>query len=447
MKSSSKEIPGQTNFISPDLIDQLNPKHQLVILAQKISWQELEESLSVYYAANYGRPAKPIRLMIGLLILKQMENLSDQRVVEAWVQNPYMQYFCGENRFQWQLPCDPSDLTYFRNRIGEKGVEKIFEQSIKLFGKVALEKEVVIDTTVQEKNITYPIDAKLYRKIIETCHKIAESEQIKLRRSYSRTVKKLILAQRFATHPKNHNKAKKAQKQLKTIAGRLVRELGRKLSQEALRGYKAQLALFEKVLKQEKKDKRKIYSLHEPEVYCIGKGKAHKKYEFGAKASVTITKTHGIILGAMSFQENIYDAHTLDGVLKQVESLRGVRSKVGICDRGYRGKAQVGDTQILIPKSPGKTTSAYEKEKARKRFRRRASIEPVIGHLKSDYRLARNFLKGAMGDSINLMLAAAAFNFNKWLKWVNYFFSKIVSQFDGFIMKKQLIFSCTIPLF
>ncbi len=440
MKSTPKQIPGQTSFISPDLIDQLNPKHRLVILANKICWKDLEESLSCYYAENFGRPAKPIRLMTGLLILKQMENLSDERVVEAWVQNPYMQYFCGEDRFQWQFPCDPSDLTYFRNRIGEKGVEKVLELSIKLFGKMALEKEVVIDTTVQEKNITYPTDAKLYGKIIEKCRKIADKEQIALRRSYSRTVKELMLAQRFAAHPKNHKKAKKAQKQLNTIAGRLVRELDRKLSQEALRAYKAQLALFEKVLKQKKKDKRKIYSLHEPEVYCMSKGKAHKTYEFGAKASITMTKTHGIILGAMSFQENIYDSHTLEPVLDQVEALRGDRPKVGICDRGYRGKAQVGQTQILIPKSPGKTTTAYEKQKARKRFRRRAGIEPVIGHLKSDYRLGRNFLKGVIGDSINLMMAAAAFNFTKWLRMTVYFFSNLVRRFDGLFMEKTLVF-------
>ncbi len=431
MKSSPKQSLGQMSFISPDLIDQLNPKHYLVILAERIPWDFLEDELSVFYHKKMGRPAKPIRLMTGLMILKQLENLSDERVVEAWVANPYMQYFCGETQFQWKLPCDPTDLTYFRRRIGEKGVQKILEVSIALHGRAALEKEVTIDTTVQEKNITFPTDAKLHRKIIERCREIAESEEVTLRRSYTRTVKKLIMAQRFSQHPKNKKKAKKAQKQLKTIAERLIRELYRKLSPWGIALYKERLELYEQVLKQERHSKNKIYSLHEPDVYCISKGKEHKKYEFGSKVSITTTKNSGIIVGALNFSKNIYDGHTLDKVLDQVESLRGTRPEVGICDRGYRGKTCVGGTQILIPKPPDKRATPYEKQKARKRFRRRAGIEPIIGHLKSDFRLNRNFLQGIVGDSINVMMAAAAFNFKKLLRRLLYFFVSILLPILG----------------
>lgn len=419
------------SFISPDLIDQLNPENELVILTKQIPWDYFEEEFSPLYNEKMGRPANPIRLMTGLLILKQMEDLSDKKIIKAWVRDPYMQCFCGETEFQWRFPCDPTDLVYFRKRIGEEGVEKILAVSIALHGKEALEKEVTIDTTVQEKNITFPTDSKLHRKIIEKCREIAEAEEIQLRRSYKRTVKKLIMAQRFANHPKNKRKARKARKELKTIAGRLLRELYRKLPSWGIAFYKERLDLFERVLGQEKNSKDKIYSLHEPDVYCLSKGKEHKKYEFGAKASIVTTKNSGIIVGALSFAKNTYDGHTLDPVLKQVERLRGKRPEIGICDRGYRGVSRVGDTQILIPKPPGKRASSYEKQKARKRFRRRAGIEPIIGHLKSDFRLKRNFLAGIEGDSINLMMAAAAFNFKKLLRRLLYFFVSILRRVFG----------------
>ena len=410
------------SFISPDLMDQLNPKHELVILSNTIPWDYLEEELSGFYHKRMGRPAKPVRLMVGLMILKQMENLSDERIVEAWVRDPYMQYFCGETQFQWYYPCDPTDLTYFRKRIGEEGVQKVLEVSILLHGKKALEKEVLIDTTVQEKNITFPTDSKLHCKIIENCRKIAQDESIPLRRSYTRTVKRLLLDLRFANHPKNRKRANKAQRQLKTIAGRLVRELFRKLPQEILELYKDSLERFETVLNQQKKSKNKIYSLHEPDVYCISKGKEHKKYEFGSKASLVSTRDSGIIVGALGFKNNVYDGHTLNRVLNQVTELRGERPEIGLCDRGYRGRTRVNGTLIMVPKPAPKRATDYEKRKNRKRFRRRASIEPIIGHLKSDHRLARNYLKGFVGDSINLMMAAAAFNFKKLLRLLAYFF-------------------------
>ena len=243
-----------------------------------------------------------------------------------------------------------------------------------------------------------------------------------LRQSYCRTVKKLLRDLRFMHHPKNRKKARAASKKLKTIAGRLLRELYRKLTLDKIKNYAAQLELFDKMLKQQKSDSDKIYSLHEPGVYCVSKGKAHKKYELGAKASIVLTKNSGIIIGACSHSKNLYNGHTLPEVIEQTTSLVGKAPKVTICDRGYRGTSKVRKTEIVIPKPPGKRASEYQKRQARERFRRRAGIEPAIGHLKTDYRLARNFLKGILGDEINLMMAAAAFNFNKLIKSFNSLF-------------------------
>lgn len=405
----------QLNLYKQRLADQLNPRHPLYRLAENIPWDFFEEEFSKYYS-HTGRSAQPVRLMVGLLILKQLRNLSDEAVVERWVENPYYQFFCGEAFLQWEFPCHPTDLVYFRRRIGEKGVEKIFQVSIDLHGAKSKEREILVDTTVQEKNITFPTDTKLYKKIIDKCVAIADQEAIKLRQSYRRTTKKLMLAQRFRNHPKNYKKATKASRKLKTIAGRLIRDLERKLPADAYSRHVAQLKLFEQVLEQQKNSTNKTYSLHEPQVYCVGKGKDHKKYEFGAKASVAVTKDSGIIVGAVSHSKNVHDSKTLVDVISQSSEVRGQCPEVAICDRGYRGRSKVGETRILIPKPSNKKATAYQKQKARKRFRRRAGIEPIIGHLKSDYRLMRNYLKGSIGDSINLMLAAAAFNFKKWMR-------------------------------
>ena len=428
MKSSSPN-QHQQSFLYQGLKEILNPEEPLYQLAEKIPWEEIEKGFAKYYI-DFGRPAKPIRLMVSLVVLKQMYNLGDETVIEHWVQNPYWQYFSGEREFQWKFPIEPSDLVHFRKRIGQEGINKILKISIAIHGKAALEREVVVDTTVQEKNITFPTDIKLHKRIIEQCRKITEEEGIEQRQSYKRTVKKLIMAQRFRNHPKNKKKALQAERKLKTIAGRMVREIERKLTSGQKEKYASSLDIYNKILRQKKSDKEKIYSIHEPKVYCISKGKDHKKYEFGSKASLVITKKSGIIVGAYSLEKNEYDGHTLPKALDQCEQLRGVRPKVAIVDRGYKGRSRIGETEILLPKPPKKGTSEYEKKKARARFRRRAAIEPVIGHLKTDNRLSRNFLKGVIGDATNVMLAAAAFNFRKWMRKLKNFFGLFYKNFE-----------------
>lgn len=393
--------------------EQLSRKHPLYILANCINWHQFDEAFKELYCTDNGRPAKPIRLMVSLLMLKHIRNLSDESVVEQWAENSYYQYFGGSPSFVASVPCEASELVHFRKRIGEQGIELIFKESIRINGDDSNDRDVSVDTTVQEKNITFPTDNKLHRKIIKKCQQIATTEQLPVRQSYTRTLKKLGVDQRFCHHPKNKSKARKADRKVKTIAGRLVRELERNLPPGSL--HQNDLNLFKKVLAQKRNDTGKIYSLHEPEVLCISKGKEHNKYEFGNKVSVVHTQNTGVIVGAKSFR-NEYDGHTLEPSLQQVEQLTGRRPRTATVDRGYRGITQIGDTRVQIPKPfNNKNQSKYQQSKLRKSFKRRAAIEPVIGHLKADHRLSRNFYKGIFGDNINVMLSAAAFNFKRMI--------------------------------
>ncbi len=391
--------------------EQLSHKHPLYILANQIKWEIFEDAFAKLYSGE-GRPAKPIRLMVSLLILKHIRNVSDEAVVEQWFENIYYQYFSGEKSYACGVPCEASELVHFRNRIGDEGVELIFKESIRVNGKDGAEQQATTDTTVQEKNITYPTDNKLHRKIIKKCIAIAGNEGLDLRQTYTRTLKRLLMDQRFRNHPKNKGKARKADKKVKTIAGRLVRELERKLPPGL---HQTILALFKQILAQKKADTNKIYSLHEPHVQCISKGKEHKKYEFGSKVSVMTTKNTGVIIGALNIEKNVHDSKTLQPAIEQQQRLTGLILKNNFVDRGYRGVKEVLGTKITIPDSPGKQRTAYEKQKLRKGFKRRAAIEPKIGHLKQDHRLSRNFYKGIKGDNRNIMLAAAAMNFKRMM--------------------------------
>lgn len=392
--------------------EQLSHKHPLYILANRIDWQKFENAFSKLYSEE-GRPAKPIRLMVALLMLKHIRNISDESVVEQWEENSYYQYFSGEKMFAVGHPCEASELVHFRKRIGEQGIELILQESIRINGDDSDDKHVITDTTVQEKNISFPTDARLHRKIIKKCQRISEAEQLPVRQSYTRTLKRLGIDQRFRNHPLNKNKARKADRKIKTIAGRLVRELERNLPPHS--EHQKQIDLFHRVLNQTRTDSNKVYSLHEPEVQCISKGKEHKKYEFGNKVSITYTQHTGVIVGAKSFR-NQYDGHTLQPALEQVAKLTGKQPQSVTADRGYRGKTQIGQTIIQIPKPfNDKNQSRYQQQKLRKAFRRRAAIEPVIGHLKADHRLSRNFYWKIFGDNINVMLSAAAFNFKRMM--------------------------------
>ena len=441
---SKQQSPSQLGFYST-FEEQLSHNHPLYILANKINWEIFKEAFAKLYSAE-GRPAKSIRLMVSLLMLKHIRNISDESVVEQWSENCYYQYFGGEKVFACGAPCEPSELVHFRNRIGEQGIELIFKESIRINGKDGQEQEGTTDTTVQEKNVTYPTDNKLHRKIIKKCVAIADEQGIELRQSYTRTLKKLLMAGRFRNHPTNKGKARKADRKVKTIAGRLVRELDRKLPPNL---HQSILTLFKKVLAQQKTDSNKIYSLHEPHVQCMSKGKEHKKYEFGSKVSIITTKNSGVIIGAMNIEKNVHDSKTLEPSLEQQQRLTGIILKNNFVDRGFRGVKEVLGTKIIIPDSPGKNRTAYQKQKLRKGFKRRAAIEPKIGHLKQDHRLSRNFYTGIKGDNINVMLAAAAMNFkrmmNKWKENPLIFLLRFLQTF--FYLNKANTSQFFIPLY
>ncbi|NCB44759.1 MAG: IS5 family transposase [Clostridia bacterium] len=409
-----KTTPSSPSLFS-SLDDLLNQQHPLHILSHKINWSVFEEAFAPLYCADNGRPAKPIRLMCGLLILKHLRNLSDESVVEQWSENAYFQYFCGMHEFVPSFPCNSSELVHFRKRIGEKGIELILCESIRVNDDKSDDEHhgtAFIDSTVQEKNVTYPTDAKLHKKIVGKVLKLVKELNLPIRQSYTFVLKGIYRDQRFRNHPKNRKKALKADKRLRTIAGRLVRELKRNLKEN--RAYDELLSIFEKILLQRRNSPHKIYSIHEPDVQCISKGKEHKKYEFGNKVSIIRSAT-GVILGASSFR-NEYDGHTIEKSLEQVHRLTGKRIRRLAGDRGYRGRKEINGTQILIPDMPKAKDTYYQRRKKHELFCKRAGIEPTIGHLKSNYRLGRNFYKGLLGDAINLMLAAAAYNFKRAMR-------------------------------
>lgn len=405
-KQSSQD---QKNLFRSTLKEIINPRHELVILSQQIDWKTFEDSFEPLYS-HTGKPGVPIRMMVGLLLLKRIYNLGDETVMAQWLQNPYFQYFCGESEFQWEYPCDPSDMVHFRKRIGQKGAEKIFQVSVDIRKDEIKNTDVLIDTTAQEKNITYPTDAKLLLKVIQNCNKIASEQKVRQRQTYKRTMKKLLLKQRFAHHPKRKKEARAALRKLRTIAGRLVRELERTLDDQALNQYKEQLNNCNKIVAQKKQDKNKIYSLHEPTTACIAKGKAHKKFEFGSKVSFAVVPKVNIIVGIKNFNGNPNDSITLKPALDNIEKISGIKFKNAIVDRGYRGKKVINGTTIVTPKPPN-AKQPYSKDTMRKKCRMRAAVEPVIGHVKFDCRMARNYLKGAIGNDVNANLAAAGYNF------------------------------------
>lgn len=427
---AKQKLTAQLGFYST-FEEQLSHHHPLYILSNTIDWKIFDDAFTKHYSATQGAPAKAIRLMVSLLILKQLRNLSDESVVEQWAENAYYQYFGGEQLFSVKPPCVATELVEFRKRIGEEGVELILKESIRINGKDGDDDNLSGDTTVQEKNISYPTDDKLYKKIIVKCQKIAEEENIELRQSYKFTVKKLRNIQRFKKSKNGFAKARKASKKIKTIAGRLVRDVERKLEPADANKYAMDLSLFKKVLAQKRSDTNKTYSLHEPEVKCFTKGKEHKKFEFGSKASFLITQRTNVIVGALNFSDNVHDSKTLSKAIEQYERLMNKAPKNIFLDRGYRGPKMINNTALHTPK-PDKNITTTK----RKRHRRRAAIEPVIGHLKRDYRMARNYLKGTVGDAINVMMTASAMNFkrmmNKWKEQLVFFALRFLQLLNSY---------------
>jgi IS5 family transposase len=393
----------------------LDPGHELVILANKIDWPSLDVTFADCYRPDIGAPAKAIRLMVGLHYLKYTFNESDESLVERWIENPYWQYFCGYTHMQHNCPIHPTSMTKWRNRVGAKRLEALLTETISLavrekhLPKRDL-KRVTVDTTVQEKNISYPTDSKLLYKAIVKLAGATKSRDIVLRQSYVRVGKKeAVKAGRYA-HAKQFRRMRRRLSKLRTYVGRMIRDIRRKAT-DIDEGLETLLDRADRIRGQQPKDKKKLYSLHEPEVQCISKGKAHKRYEFGQKIAVATTNRSNWIVAASLMEGNPYDGHTLSDTLTAVEHVTGVSVTDTYVDKGYRGHGYTGDAEVHIAGQRKKNTSRAE----HKRRRRRSAIEPKIGHLKSDHRMGRCFLARLAGDAINAVLAAAGSNLRKLL--------------------------------
>lgn len=408
----------QRDVFRPLLTDFIDPDHELAVLADRIDWEYFEQAFASHYS-HTGQPAMPIRFMVGCLLLKRIYNYGDETLAKAWVMNPYMQYFCGEAYFQHTFPCDPSGFVHFRKRIGEQGVAKIFSYSVAIHELDGRLNQVLSDTTVQENDVTFPTDAKLAKKVIDHCNRIARAEGVDQRQSYKRVAKQLMRESYFGHHPRRRKKARRARKKLRTIAGRLLRELERELCEEQLNAYKQQIDLYWKAITQQRSDADKVYSLHKSFTACIAKGKAHKKYEFGNKVGLMTHPTRRVILAIKSFEGNPHDSKTIKPLLEQIQSDQQPLPREVIYDRGGRGAKEALGVKVTTPDKAKASDSEAKKRRMRRRFRRRAGIEPIIGHLKTDHRLGQNYLHGEESPQINAYLAAAGWNLKKWMEqWV-----------------------------
>ena len=394
----------------------LDRRHPLYRLSTQIDWAVFDNKFGSLYAEK-GRPAKSTRLLVGLHYLKHAFDESDESVVARLLENPYWQYFCGFEYFVHRLPLDPSSMTRWRKRIGPKEMELLLSETLetaKRGGNLTEQhmERVNVDTTVQEKAIAYPTDARLYHRARVLLVQAAKKRGIALRQSYLRLGKRaLIMSGRYA-HARQMRRAKREQKKLKNYLGRIYRNILRNCPEPDAE-LKELLHLVQRLLTQQRHDKNKLYSLHAPEVECIAKGKVHKKYEFGSKVSVVTTSRDNWVVGIEALHNNPFDGHTLKGALRQVLRLVGWNPENAYCDKGYKGNPKrLGDTAIHLANRRKSSMNPSEW----RWFQRRSAIEPVIGHMKEDHRMNRNHLKGIDGDKMNAILAACGFNLRKLLR-------------------------------
>ena len=409
-------LPQEKLFNSNELIDCLDQNHELVVLARNIAWEDLERDLAPFYSQDLGAPAIPIRIMAGLQILKYHENLSDERLLQRVTTDNAYQAFIGRKKFSPKPPCHRSMMSVFRKRIGEEGCNILLQESIRIHGDKAIKelaKGVIIDSTVQEKFTSFPTDINLAIDVIFQIWKIANVMDIKLRKKSKETVIKL---KKEAAFTKSY-----ARNQVKTDVLIELRRIGINLLKELKFKIKNKLQDFEmftylynnyyKALTQEKDDKNKIYSIFEPQIYCICKGKQHVKYEFGTKVSVVTGLYNRLIYDIRSFNENIHDSKTIPEVLDSIANTYGVKPKLAVGDQGYRGRKKYNDSCIITPPKNFNNYDKKDKKELIKLLNRRSDIEEIISHLKLDHRLGRNELHDRLGDRINPILAATASNF------------------------------------
>ena len=391
---------------APLLIDFIDKSHPLVLLSERIDWESFEPHWSKHFGNSDGPYASSARLVAGLLMLKHMEGLSDERLIAAWVRDPYMQYFCGEVHFRHDPPIYPSTLGRWRKQLGEEGLEyllgTVLDSAMKM-GALKAEScaHVCVDSTVMEKDITWPTDSKLFLRVLGQMVALMQTQGLSIRQSYSRTAPRMAQKIGRYAHAKQFKRMRRLLKALRTRVGRVLRELERQIDRlDGLARMRAEqlIAQAKQIITQagDPNAKNKLYSLHEPGVDCISKGKARQRYEFGAKVGITTTQKEGFVLGMRSYPGNPYDGDTLDDLLQQAATITKVDIESVAVDLGYRGKHE---TQARVIHR-GRKLSKREK----KRLRRRSGLEAMIGHMKNDGLLDRCHLKGIEGDAIHALL-------------------------------------------
>jgi len=438
------------DFFRSRLDQMIDLRHPLAVLAHRLPWGRIETALTPYFerknregkviwnndlfgptlvvagagASAAGRPRLSIRLMASLLYLKHAFNLSDEEVAERWSENVVWQYFSGQEYYEPRKPCDATQIGRFRTAIGEAGVEELLKATIdtavesKAIQPVEFER-IIVDTTVQEKAIAHPVDSRLLEiartKVVEA----AKHCGIALKQTYAKEGKELRKKAGGYAHAKQFRRLRRTVKRQRTILGIVLREVQRKLPKASNESPVSRHRLntlmerAEKIRTQQSKDKNKLYALHAPEVECIGKGKARKPYEFGVKASIAVTHKSGLMVGARTFPGNPYDGHLLAEQIEQTNILledTGRRPKQVVVDLGFRGVDHANPGVEIIHR--GKYKSLTNRQ--RRWLKRRQAVEPAIGHLKSDNRMDRCWLKGQLGDALHAVLCAAGYNL-RWL--------------------------------
>jgi transposase, IS5 family len=427
MRPKERRDSGQTDMFRARLDEIVDLNHGLAKLGRQIDWRFLEERFGAVYSDKPGQPPLPTRLMAGLAILKHTHDLSDEALCERWLENPYFQLFCGEEFFQHKLTFDRSSLTRWRQRMGEDKLVALIQESLNVATRTGAAKpsdfaKVIVDTTVQPKAVAFPTDAKLMHRARERLVRLAKQHGVRLRQSYERVGKYALIAHQRYAHAKQFKRANRALRTIRTYLGRVCRDLVRKIKRaKRLREVFAQALSLAFTVREQRQNQRgkKIYSLHAPEVECIGKGKAHRPYEFGVKVSVatTLNRSKGgqFIAHVKALPGNPYDGHTLATVIPEMEAQIGASLARIIADRGYRGHNLAPDQRFKVYISGQRrgVTDAVKRD-----LRRRSAVEPVIGHAKTEHRMGRNFLKGSHGDAANAVLAAAGYNFRRLLAWL-----------------------------
>jgi IS5 family transposase len=446
------------DFFRARLQTMIDMRHPLALLAARLPWPAIEAALAPKFAhedrpskaetvdglfgteeievaggvSRAGRPRRPIRLMAGLLYLKNSFNLSDEELVQRWSENVYWQHFCGSEYFEPRLPCDATQIGRFRRAIGEEGLELLLKATIETAVQSNAIKpqeleRVIVDSTVQEKAIAHPTDSRLLdiarRKVVSVAKRLG----LKLKQTFEHEGAELRWRAGGYAHAKQFKRLRKVLRRQRTILGVVIREIRRKLADRlqpgehnteapdvlTLAAMNTWLERAERIRTQQPKSKNKLYALHAPEVECISKGKARKPYEFGVKVGLAVTHKSGLMVGARSFPGNPYDGHTLSEQLEQIRGLYqdlGIVPRTAVVDLGYRGVDADNPGVEIIHRGKFKSLTALQ----RRWLKRRQAIEPAIGHTKADHRMDRCWLQGATGDALHALSCALGYNI-RWL--------------------------------